>query len=105
MTSPEARMENLRTANVVRSKRARLKEHIAAGDLRVSEVLMADKVHFHTMKLADLLLATPGLGPAKLNRAFRVLQIGPSVTLENFPHHRRRELLDWLARHHRQVKL
>jgi len=105
VTSLEARMENLGKANVVRSKRARLKEHISTGNLSVSEVLMADKVHLHTMKLVDLLLAVRGLGPAKINRAFRVLQISPSVTLENFPHHRRQELLDWLARNHRQVKL
>lgn len=105
MTSREDLMANLERANVVRSRRARLKEHISAGDLRVSEVLLADKVHLRTMKVADLMLAVPNLGPAKVNSAFRALRISPSVTLENFAHSRRLELLDYLHRRYGTVKL
>lgn len=103
--SREHLMANLATANIVRSKRARLKEHIAAGGIPLSEVLLANKVHLRTMKVADLLLAVPGLGAAKVGRACRALRIGPSLTLENLPHHRREELLAYLSRHHRTVNL
>jgi hypothetical protein len=96
-------MANLEVANVVRSKRAHLKEHIAAGGISVSEVLLADKVHLRTMKVADLLQAVPGLGASKVGRALRALQISPSATLEKLPHRRREELLEWLRARHRTV--
>jgi len=98
-------MANLEIANVVRSKRARLKEHIAAGGIPLSEVLLADKVHLRTMKVADLLQAVPGLGVTKVSRALRALQISPSATLEKLPRGRREELLEWLRSHYRTVNL
>jgi len=103
--SREHLMQNLKRANLVRSHRADLKEHITSGGLRVSEVLLADKVHLRTMKVADLLMAVPGLGAVKINRAFRALQISPTATLERLPHGRREELVEWLRAHHRAVKL
>jgi len=103
--SREHLLENLKTANVVRSRRARLKEHIAAGGIPISEVLLADKVHLRTMKVADLLLAVPGLGTVKVGRACRALRINPSLTLEKLPHRRREELLAWLRQHYGTVEL
>lgn len=99
------RLKRLQSANVIRSKRARLKEHIAEGRIPLSEVLLADKCHLRTMKLCDLLLAVPRLGPAKVNAALNRNRIGPSVTLENFSHQRRLALLEWLRANHRSVRV
>ena len=97
-------MERLREANVVRSKRARIKQLMAEGRITLSDVLLVDKCHLRTMKIRDLLLAVPGLGPVKVRRVQRVHQIADFLTLESFSMNRRRELLGWLREHYRSVE-
>lgn len=101
----ENRAANLEKANEVRRDRAKLKRLIAEGRIRLSEVLLVDKQHLYTMRLKDLLLVVPHLGPVKVTYAMRRLRISEHITLENLSMHRREELLDWIAREHPAVRL
>ena len=101
MTAPrEVAIAQLEKANEVRSRRGRLKLLIAEGRVPVSEVLLRDKRHLRTMKVSDLLKATPGLGEVKVNRALRRLHIAPNATLANLSKENRAELIGWLRAHH-----
>ncbi len=91
------RSASLREANEVRTRRAVLKAAIASGRITLAEALTADHDWTRTMRVVDLLRATPGLGPDRVRRARVAGKFGPSLTLENFCHRRRQELLAWLS--------
>ncbi|HET7455418.1 MAG TPA: hypothetical protein VFJ76_07855 [Solirubrobacterales bacterium] len=101
MTAPrEVAIAQLEKANEVRSRRGRLKLLIAEGRIPVSEVLVREKQFLRNMKVHDLLLATPGLGKVKVDRAFRSLRIPHNTTLAGLSVERKEQLLDWLKEHH-----
>jgi hypothetical protein len=93
----DLRLEHLREANEVRTRRAALKSAVASGRVSLAEALTADHDWTRTMRVVVLLRVTPGLGPVRVSRAMRARRFGPALTLENFSDRRRHELLAWLS--------
>jgi hypothetical protein len=91
------RRERLREANEVRTRRAALKAAIAAGNVTLTDALTADHDWTQAMPVVVLLRVVPGLGSVRVNRALIANQLTTTLTLENFSHSRRQELLAWLS--------
>ena len=92
------RMRALEIANDTRSRRARLKRDIKAGRVSVVDVLVAPPVCVGTMKVFDLLLATPKHGRVKVNKILLRCRISPSKTIGGLSERQRLELVDELLR-------
>lgn len=92
--SLQQRMEALRRANEVRTRRARLKKDVKAGEVDPGSVL--DDPAYATMKLIDLLLAVPKVGRTKANRVLVMNRISPSKTLGGLSDRQRGALRLWL---------
>jgi hypothetical protein len=90
------RLEALRKANEIRSARAQLKKDIAAGRVRIDEVLRDPPACARTAKVDDLLLALPGFGKARVGRLLIRLQISESKTLAGLSDRQRTALIGHL---------
>jgi hypothetical protein len=93
----QQRLDALGRANDVRVKRARFKEELASGRRPVSSALVAPPAELHTMKVADLLLSVPTVGPVKARKLLRAVAISPSRTVAGLSERQRRELLSVLG--------
>lgn len=91
--SPEQRLAALRLANEVRLGRAELKRKLAAGRVRLEEVVAEPPACAATAKIYELLLAVPKIGPAKANRLLASCRIAPTKTLTGLSSRQRSELL------------
>lgn len=87
------RMAALRRANVIRSARAELKREIKARPARTAEVIAEPPVWVESMKVFDLLLATPKFGRVKVNTVLRRNNISPSKTVGGLSKRQRDVLL------------
>lgn len=106
MTQADAqRMRNLAHANRVRECRSQLKEDLKTGRVLLSAPLLSPVDWLRTMRVSDLLLATPGIGAVKARRALR--QHGMSHTTRIFATTRtkREALLEYLAERHPSCKV
>lgn len=90
------RMEALQRANDIRTKRARLKKRIKAGKVSVAQVVAEPAPELHTMKLFDVLLATPKVGKVKANRIVQQARVSPSKTLGGLTERQRGEVVPLL---------
>lgn len=104
-TALDTCMEHLERANEVRRRRSRLKAELAAGEVTLAKPLLVEQDWTRTMKIADLLKAVPGLGPAKVRRAFTANQIGHGATLGGLTAARRGDLLEWLVVNHPSIEV
>lgn len=102
---PADRMKALRIANEVRERRKELKADLRNGRVVLADVLFSDAAYLRTMKVRDLLLATPGIGKHKANRALQVCWISPTAPLARMSPRSRSILLEWLAEKHPSVEL
>ena len=98
------RMEALEKANQIRTQRAQLKRDVKAGREDVAGLLLAPPHELDTMKVLDLLLATPKIGRVKAARALAKADrsgrpISPSKTVAGLSDRQRRELVAWMRRH------
>lgn len=96
--SPEERVEarrseGLRRANEVRAYRAELKRDLATDKVKLSEILRSGEGKLATMRIRDLLLAVPGIGPRKAQLVLTAEKISPSLPLERLTKPRREQLL------------
>ena len=66
---PERRLQALAYANEIRCARAQLKRDLIAGRVGLPELLSEPPACAQTAMVRDLLLASPGIGPAKADRA------------------------------------
>ena len=106
MVGAEAqRQAALEIANEVRSRRSRLKAAMAEGRVRLAEPLLSDDAWLRTIKVRDLLLATPGIGPQKVTRALNTCWVSPTVPLGKTSQKTRLILLAHLAQMHPSVDL
>lgn len=96
------RMEALQRANDIRSTRAELKREIKAGWKHPTEVLRDPTDDVDTMKVFDLLLATPKYGRVKVNKMLSQARISPSKTIGGLSSRQRRELCAMLPRRGRE---
>ena len=77
----QLRLESLAHANTVRYARAQLKRDLAGGSVELAEILEDSPVWTQNMKVRVLLLAVPGIGPTKADRALTSCQIPHSKTV------------------------
>jgi hypothetical protein len=73
------RMDALRHANEIRSRRAQLKRDLKAGRQPIHELLLDPPDYLLTAKVFDLLLAVPKYGRVKVNKVLS--QCGELVAL------------------------
>jgi hypothetical protein len=91
-------MEALAIANDIRVKRANLKRDLKAGRKNVVDMLLDPPAFLETMKLFDLLLATPKWGRIKVNKALNQCRISPTKTVGGLSMRQRSEIISRLYR-------
>jgi hypothetical protein len=95
---PERRLEALAYANEIRSARAQLKRDLLAGRVELPEVLSEPPVCAQTAMVRDLLLASPGIGPRKADRALSHSGIPQSKAVISLSSRQRASLVEFLRR-------
>ena len=96
--SLDQRMEALKRANDIRSKRAQLKRDLKAGRINIQGLLLDPPDYLETAKVFDLLLAVPKYGRVKVNRILTHCRISPSKTIGGLSERQRNELVSYLRR-------
>lgn len=92
------RMAALRRANDIRSQRAEIKRRIKAGNESVTGLIADPPEYIDTMKVWDLMIATPKFGRVKVNRILTQVRVSPSKTVGGLSERQRRELMSFLRR-------
>jgi hypothetical protein len=96
--SLDQRMEALRRANDIRSKRAQLKRDLKAGKVKIQTLLLDPPEYVQTAKVFDMLLAVPKYGRVKTNRILNTCRISPSKTIGGLSERQRNELVSHLRK-------
>lgn len=96
--SLDQRMEALKRANDIRSKRATLKKDLKAGKVNIHALLLDPPEYVQTAKVLDMLLAVPKYGRVKTNRILNQCRISPSKTIGGLSERQRTELVSQLRR-------
>ena len=91
-------MDALLRANEIRTDRAQLKRDLKAGRERINDLLLDPPEFIDTMKLFDLLLATPKYGRVKVNKLLVQCRISPSKTVGGLSQRQRTEIVSMLRR-------
>lgn len=89
----EQRMDALQTANKVRMDRAVLKRELKEGRELAVRIIGRPPEYAESMKVIDLLLAVPWLGPMKAGRVMRRCDVSPAKTLGGITTRQRRALI------------
>ena len=92
------RMEALKRANDIRTRRANLKRDLKAGRVHIHGLLLDPPEYLETAKVFDLLLAVPKYGRVKVNRILTQCRISPSKTVGGLSERQRGELVSFLRR-------
>ena len=92
------RMDALKRANEIRTRRARLKRDLKAGRIQIHGLLLDPPEYLQTAKVFDLLLAVPKYGRVKVNRILTQCRISPSKTIGGLSERQRNELVSFLRR-------
>src|SRR5256885_888723 len=79
------RMDALKRANEIRTRRARLKRDLKAGRVKIHGLLLDPPEYLQTAKVFDLLLAVPKYGRVKVNRILTQCRSSPSKTIGGPP--------------------
>jgi len=96
--SLERRVIALRQANQVRSRRAKLKQDLRAGKVRLEQILATGADYLASAEVFDLLVAVPKIGPVKAGRLLTVARISPSKTVGALSGRQRARLIELLSR-------
>jgi len=91
--SHSQRMDALDRANHIRMWRSKMKHDLKAGRLRVADLLGAPSEEMETMKVIDLLLATPKIGRVKAMKMLAQERISPSKSIGGLSERQRAHLL------------
>ena len=94
----ERRMIALRQANQVRGLRARLKQDLREGTVRLELILTADAGYLASAEVFDLLVAVPKIGPVKAAHLLTIARISPSKTVGALSERQRARLIELLSR-------
>jgi len=92
------RLDALNRANIVRVRRATLKKDLKAGRVVVVDLIAEPPEYIDTMKLFDLVLATPKYGRVKVNKILTQCRISPSKTVGGLSERQRDELVRLIRR-------
>lgn len=85
-------------ANDVRSRRAGVKRELAAGTLRIADVLADPPACVETATVRQLLLALPSFGPVKVRRLLAQCAIADAKTVAGLTDRQRAKLIERLSR-------
>lgn len=96
--SAQQRTDALLRANKIRTKRADLKKALKAGQASIHLLLLEPPEYIETMKVFDLILATPKYGRVKVNKILQVARVSPSKTVGGLSERQRAELISMLRR-------
>src|SRR6476660_7829452 len=92
------RMEALKRANDIRTRRASLKRDLKAGCVHIHGLLLDPPEYLETAKAFDLLLAVPKYGRVKVKPILSYGRISPSKTVGGLSERQRGELVSFLRR-------
>lgn len=92
------RMDALKRANAIRSRRAQLKRDLKAGRQSIHQLLLEPPDYVLTAKVFDMLLAVPKYGRVKVNKILTTCRISPSKTIGGLSERQRAELVQMLRR-------
>jgi hypothetical protein len=92
------RMDALKMANTIRSRRAELKRELKTGKADIRQLLLDPPEWLLTAKVFDFLLATPKYGRVKVNRILTQCRISPSKTIGGLSERQRGEIVSYLRR-------
>ena len=92
------RMDALKRANEIRTRRARLKRDLKGGRTKIHQLLLDPPEYLQTAKVFDLLLAVPKYGRVKVNKILGQCKISPSKTVGGLSERQRRELVALMRR-------
>jgi hypothetical protein len=87
------RLAALTRANQVRHDRAAIKDDLRHGRSRIAEMLLDPPPCLLTARLAEILLAVPGLGKVRVRRLLNSCRISPSKKIGGLSERQRNELL------------
>jgi hypothetical protein len=100
-TAPERsldqRMDALRRANHIRTKRAGLKADLKSGAITIAAVLRDPPEYLQTAKVVDIVMATPKCGRVKSARILEQCRVSPSKTVGGLSDRQRTELLSFFG--------
>lgn len=91
-------MDALGRANEIRTVRAQIKRDLKGGRLSIHDLLLEPSAGLFTMKVFDLMLATPKYGRIKVNKILMQCRISPSKTIGGLSQRQRTELVSMLRR-------
>jgi hypothetical protein len=96
--SLDQRMEALRRANEIRSRRAQLKRDLKSGRITIAMILQDPPDFVITAKVFDMLMAVPKYGKVKATRFLNHCRISQGKTVGGLSERQRNELLELLER-------
>ena len=92
------RLDALKRANDIRTRRAQLKRDLKGGRLSIHQLLLDPPAYVETAKVFDMLLAVPKYGRVKVNKILQQCRISPSKTIGGLSERQRSELVAMLRR-------
>jgi len=84
-------------ANQVRSARAKLKQDLRAGKVRLEQILTTPADYLANAEVFDLLVAVPKIGPVKAGRLLSIAGISSSKTVVQLSERQRARLIELLS--------
>lgn len=96
--SLDQRMEALKRANDIRTRRAQLKKDLKGSKVKIQTLLLDPPEYVQTAKVFDMLLAVPKYGRVKTNRILNQCRISPSKTIGGLSQRQRNELVNQLRK-------
>jgi len=94
----ERRMNALRQANQVRGLRAKLKQDLREGTVRLEQILATGADYLASAEVFDLLVAVAKIGPVKAAHLLTIARISPSKTVAGLSARQRARLIELLSR-------
>ena len=94
----ERRMNALRQANQVRGLRAKLKQDLREGTVRLEQILATGADYLASAEVFDLLVAVAKIGPVKAAHLLCIARISPSKTVAGLSARQRARLIELLSR-------
>ena len=89
----EQRLDALRRANEIRSRRARLKKDLKSGSVQINQILSKPPEFIRTAKVVDILMAVPNCGKVKSAKLLNHCRISTNKTVGGLSERQRRELI------------
>jgi hypothetical protein len=96
--SLDQRMEALRRANQIRTRRAQLKKDLKSGHASITAIIEHPPEYLLTAKVFDMLMAVPKYGKVKATRFLNNCRISQGKTIGGLSERQRNELLELLRR-------